>query len=317
MTKKGLLLVNLGTPQAPTPSAVKTYLKKFLSDQRVIRMNPLIWQPILRGMILPRRAARSAEKYQKIWDSQKGSPLLYYTKEQALDVQGKLPEYTVRYAMSYSNPSIPAALSEFEHLQVQDLTVIPLYPHYSTTTVASVQDSIHRYYLSRQVAPNLHLVSDYCDYPPYIEALAKLLQRDLAKYQPDCLVFSYHGIPQSYSDSGDPYIFRCHKTTQALVAKLKITLPYFESYQSRFGPNEWIKPATDETIKSLPAKGYKNVLVLAPSFVSDCLETLLELNEENRHYFMAAGGSSYHVVSCLNDDPDWISALSKLTLSMQ
>lgn len=310
--KHATLIVNLGTPKEPTPREVRKYLKLFLSDQRVIRTSSWLWQPLLRFIILPIRAPKSAKLYQNIWSDSKGSPLEYYTNRQASLLQKELPTSIVKYAMSYSNPSIEETLSELDSKGVTDLTVIPLYPQYSTTTVSSVHDSIHKYYLKRQSSPNLHIVSDFSDYAPYIDALSAKINEDINKYQPDGILFSYHGIPKSYQDSGYPYAQRCNQTTKAVIDKLDLQIPYFQSYQSKFGPAEWLKPATSDLLSTLSKQGIKKILVVAPSFISDCLETIDELGRENREVFMNAGGTDYHVVDCLNDDPNWISALATL-----
>lgn len=315
MRRKAVLLINLGTPDAPETKAVAAYLKQFLSDRRVIQTPPAIWQPLLK-VIIRKRAPKSAALYRRIWSPTTGSPLLYYTRRQTRLLQELLLDYTVRYAMSYSEPFIADALKEFEKEGVEDLTIIPLYPQYSTTTVGSVHDDVHRFYLDRQSAPTIHLVKDFADFPPYIKALAKKIQAGIDKYRPDGIIFSYHGIPKSYEKKGDPYAERCRLTTYSLVNQLGLDekkIPYFQSYQSQFGPNEWLKPATADLLPALPAKGIKKVLVAAPSFVSDCLETIDELGRENRDYFLEAGGTDYHLVDCLNDDPDWIEALAKLT----
>lgn len=310
-TNRAVLLINLGTPEEPTPRAVAAYLKRFLSDRRVIQMSPWLWQPLLK-IIIPMRAPKSAALYRRIWSPTTGSPLLYYTRRQAQLLQKQLPDVKVRYAMSYSHPFIEGVLKEFEFQGIDDLTIIPLYPQYSTTTIGSVHDSIHRFFLRQQSAPTIHLVSDFADFPPYIDALAKKVQAGIDRYQPDGLVFSYHGIPRSYQEKGDPYASRCRLTTKQVVERLGLDRPYFQSYQSQFGPSEWLQPATAKLLPMLPGKGIKKLLVVAPSFVSDCLETVDELGRENRDYFLQTGGTDYHLVDCLNDDPAWITALAKL-----
>lgn len=312
--KHATLIVNLGTPKEPTPREVRKYLKLFLSDRRVIRTAPWLWQPLLRSIILPIRAPKSAKLYQNIWSDSKGSPLEYYTSRQASLLQKIMPNSIVKYAMSYSHPFIEEALADFASQGITELTVIPLYPQYSTTTVSSVHDSIHKYYLKQQSSPNLHLISDFSDFAPYISALSLKIAKDIDKYQPDGLLFSYHGIPKSYQVSGDPYANRCKRTTKAVIEKLNLKIPFFQSYQSKFGPAEWLTPSTSGLLNQLPKKGVKKILVVAPSFISDCLETIDELGRENRDIFMQAGGSEYHVVGCLNDDPNWINALAQLVI---
>ena len=312
--QKGILLINLGTPSDPSVPAVTKFLRRFLSDRRVIHMLPLLWQPILNLMVLPKHAPKSAANYERLWSSGIGSPLLHYTQRQAQLLAKRLPEYTVRYAMSYSQPLIGAVLKEFEFQGITDLTIIPLYPQYSTTTTASVQDDVARFYNDRKTVPEIRFVSDYSSFWPYIKALSNKLQKAILKVNPDAIVFSYHGIPLSYQKVGDPYAQRCRQTTMAVIERLGLHIPCFQAYQSRFGPAEWLKPATKDLLTELPKQGYQKVLVVAPSFVSDCLETIQELGEENRDAFLTAGGREYQLLPALNDDPEWIEALAQLTL---
>lgn len=312
--QKGILLINLGTPSDPSVPAVTKFLRRFLSDRRVIHMLPLLWQPILNLMVLPKYAPKSAANYERLWSSGIGSPLLHYTQRQAQLLAKRLPEYTVRYAMSYSQPLIGAVLKEFEFQGITDLTIIPLYPQYSTTTTASVQDDVARFYQDRKTVPEIRFVSDYSSFWPYIKALSNKLQKAILKVNPDAIVFSYHGIPLSYQKAGDPYAQRCRQTTMAVIERLGLHIPCFQAYQSRFGPAEWLKPATKDLLTELPKQGYQKVLVVAPSFVSDCLETIQELGEENRDAFLTAGGREYQLLPALNDDPEWIEALAQLTL---
>lgn len=314
MTKKGILLVNLGTPSEPTAPAVAEFLQRFLSDRRVIQLSPLLWHPILNWLVIPRRAPKAAANYAKLWSPAKGSPLLYYTRRQAELLQQRLSDYTVRYAMSYSQPYIGTVLKEFEFQGIEDLTIIPMYPQYSTTTTASVQDEVARFYRQRSHQPKLRFISDYSSFWPYIQAIVHKIEMALTKQKFDAIVFSYHGIPLSYQKQGDPYAQRCRQTTMAIVQQLGDKIPCFQAYQSKFGPGKWLTPATKDLLSKLPAHGYRNVLVVAPSFVSDCLETTLELGEENREAFLAAGGQTYQVLASLNDDEAWIEALGQLTL---
>ncbi|MFR0579298.1 ferrochelatase [Limosilactobacillus mucosae] len=312
--QKGILLINLGTPSDPSVPAVTKFLRRFLSDRRVIHMLPLLWQPILNLMVLPKYAPKSAANYERLWSSGIGSPLLHYTQRQAQLLQKRLPDYTIRYAMSYSQPLIGAVLKEFEFQGITDLTIIPMYPQYSTTTTASVQDDVARFYQDRKTVPEIRFVSDYSSFWPYIKALSNKLQKSVAKMKPDAIVFSYHGIPLSYQKAGDPYAQRCRQTTMAVIERLGLSIPCFQSYQSRFGPAEWLKPATKDLLTELPKQGYQKVLVVAPGFVSDCRETIQELGEENRDAFLTAGGREYQLLPALNDDPEWIEALAQLTL---
>ncbi len=313
--KKGVLLVNLGTPKTPTARDVRAFLKRFLSDQRVIDMPAWQWQPILHMMVLPHRPARSAALYQQIWSKDFGSPLLHYTSCQAEQLQAELPDYQVRYAMSYSDPLISRVLTQFEADEVDDLTIIPLYPQYSTTTVGSVIDDVNRFYYRRVNIPNLHIVTDFSEFPPYLAALAAKIKGEIESFQPDQVLISYHGIPKRYVEKGDPYQARCQLTTQHIIEKIKPTMPVMQTYQSKFGPGEWLTPATDATLKSLPAKQIKRVLIVSPSFTIDCLETLNELDIENRGYFMASGGTEFRMVPALNDDKAFTDMLRQLVLS--
>ncbi|MFT9098770.1 ferrochelatase [Liquorilactobacillus sp.] len=311
--KKGVLLINLGTPKTPTPADVRIYLKKFLSDPRVIDMPAWKWNPILNLAILPHRPEKSAKLYQTIWSEEHGSPLLYYTQRQKEMLQAELPDYVVRYAMSYSEPEIAEELLELEQMEVDNLTIIPLYPQYSTTTVGSVVDDINRFYMGRIKIPNLKIVTDFCDYLPYINALADKIKTAINEFQPDRLLFSYHGIPVSYVEKGDPYAERCKITTKLIMERLQ-NVPYTETFQSRFGPDKWLTPATDDTLRAFPNEGVKRVLVVAPSFVSDCLETLHELEIENQEYFMESGGTEFKMVPALNDDFAFTQVLKGLIL---
>ncbi|MFT8954599.1 ferrochelatase [Liquorilactobacillus satsumensis] len=312
--KKGILLINLGTPVAPTAAAVRPYLRRFLGDPRVIAMPRLLWKPILELMILPKRPAASAKMYQAIWSQDYGSPLAYYTQKQATRLQALLPDRIVKYAFSYSAPFIPEVLREFAREQVEELTIIPLYPQYSTTTVGSVTDEITAFYHKSTFVPNLRVLTSFYQAPDYIEVLAAKIKNAWQQKHYDKLLLSYHGIPESYVAKGDPYARQCHATTQLLREKLG-TIPVLETFQSKFGRAKWLEPATDHTLKSLPQTRIKNVLVVSPAFVSDCLETLHELQLENREYFMSAGGQTYDVVPCLNDDEDFIKVLKNLAVA--
>lgn len=314
MMKKGVLLINLGTPKSPTPEDVRIYLKKFLSDPRVIDMPAWKWNPILNLAILPHRPEKSAKLYQTVWSKEHGSPLLYYTQRQTEMLQEELPTYRVRYAMSYSDPEIAEALLEMEKAEIDQLTIIPLYPQYSTTTVGSVVDDINRFYMGRIRIPNLKIVTDFCDYDPYISAMANKIEKAIENFKPDRLLFSYHGIPVSYVQKGDPYAQRCKLTTKLIMEKLG-DVPYTETFQSRFGPDKWLTPATDDTLKSFPEEGIKRVLVVAPSFVSDCLETLHELEIENKEYFIKSGGKDFEMVPALNDDFSFTQVLKGIVLN--
>ncbi|MFD0896751.1 ferrochelatase [Loigolactobacillus binensis] len=312
--KKGILLVNLGTPTTPTAPAVRTYLARFLADRRVITLPRWVWQPILHGMILPTRPYRSAALYRKIWTKQ-GSPLLLYTQKQAQQLQALLPQQVVRYAMCYSAPTVPTALQEMQQLGVTDLTVIPQYPQYSTTTVGSVFDQVAAFYMQASALPQLHFISSFYQAPQYIQALANQIKRALVRRPNAQLIFSYHGIPQKYADHGDPYPQQCTTTTQQVMALIGKNVPYSQSYQSKFGPGQWLRPATMQLLKTLPHQGVKDVVVITPGFVADCLETLQEIGHENRGYFMQNGGRSFTYLHPFNGSPTFTRLLATLAQS--
>lgn len=310
--KKGVLLINLGTPAAPTATAVRPFLHRFLGDPRVINTPRAIWLPILNLMILPKRPAASAAKYKQIWSKDHGSPLDYYTKRQTAQLQALLPDYRVDYAYSYSHPLISEGLQKMADAGVSQLTIIPLYPQYSTTTIGSVMDDINRFYYRRAHIPELHLISGFADRADYLDLLAGKIQQELDQDDYDQVVMSYHGIPISYVQNGDPYPQQCQATTAGVKARLKTKVPVIQTYQSKFGPAQWLTPATDATMKALPGKGVKRVLVVSPAFVADCLETLQGLDVENRAYFLDNGGQHFKLVPCFNDDPAFTKVLAQI-----
>lgn len=312
--KKGVLLINLGTPKAPTAQEVRPFLHRFLGDPRVINTARAIWLPILNLMILPKRPAASAAKYKQIWSIEHGSPLAYYTEKQTEQLQKLLPDYRVDYAYSYSHPLIHEGLQKMADAGVDHLTIIPMYPQYSTTTIGSVMDDINRFYYRRARVPELHLVSGFADRSDYLDLLANKIQAELDNAEYDQIIMSYHGIPVSYVDNGDPYPKQCEATTAGVKQRLHTDVPVMQTYQSKFGPAEWLTPATADTMKQLPSKSVKRVLVVSPAFVADCLETLQELDVENRGYFMDNGGQSFKVVSCFNDDPAFTKVLANIVV---
>ncbi|ETY74551.1 ferrochelatase [Lactiplantibacillus fabifermentans] len=309
---KGVLLINLGTPNSLAVADVRTYLHRFLSDPRVIDMPRWQWLPILNLMILPKRPQKSAQLYAKIWSDEYGSPLLHYTQQQTAQLQAKLgADYAVKFAMSYSDPDIATQLTAFETAGITDLTIIPMYPQYSTTTVGSVVDDINRFYYRRAQVPNLHIITDFCEHPAYIQTMATKIKAAWDAGDYDQLLFSYHGIPTSYVKKGDPYLQRCQLTTKLITQALP-DIPYTESFQSKFGPQEWLKPATSDVLQQFPAQGIKKVLVIAPSFVADCLETNYELAIENRGYFTESGGTTFTTIPALNADMAFTDVLQQL-----
>lgn len=312
--KVGVLLINLGTPDTPTTSAVRRYLREFLSDPRVIEIPRLAWMFILHGIILRVRPKKSAKLYQAVWTSE-GSPLLVISKQQQLAIQEQLGDgFSVKLGMRYGNPSIASALRELQQEGVRKIVVLPLYPQYAAPTTGSSFDAVAKELSLWRWVPELHFINNYCDQPLYIDALANSVREYIEENgKPQKIIFSYHGTPKRNLDLGDPYYCFCIKTTRLVAEKLGLDKnDYIASFQSRFGYAEWLKPYTDETLKNLPAEGVKNVAILSPAFSADCLETLEELAVENRHTFLCAGGETYHYIAALNDRADHVHALVQL-----
>ncbi len=314
----GVLVTNLGTPDAPTAPALRRYLAEFLADPRVVEVPKLVWWFILHGIILRLRPRKSAAAYRKVWQPE-GSPLLTHTAAQCEGIRKALQarygkNVVVAFAMRYGNPAIPKVLDELAAQGVRKLLVLPLYPQYSASTSASTFDAIARDFMKRRWLPDFRFISHYPDYPPYIEAMAKRIEHHWAEHgRHQKLVLSYHGVPMKYLKKGDPYHCECHKTSRLLANRLGLDKDqYMTTFQSRFGAEEWLKPYTDETLKSLPDQGVESIDVFCPGFSSDCLETIEEINEENRHYFMEAGGKGFSYIPALNDSPAHIEALVKL-----
>ncbi|HGZ2511172.1 TPA: ferrochelatase [Enterococcus faecalis] len=300
MKRTGILLVNLGTPKDSSKTEVRKYLKTFLSDRRVIKIHPIIWKPILNGIILNIRPKKSAKLYQKIC-TENGFPLLEYTEKQMENLKNICPEVEVTIGMSYSEPSIENALDTLLSKEIEELNVIPMYPQYSGTTVGSVFDSVMNYFIKSDRIVDIKFIRSFYNNPQYIDYFSKKINEALNESPIDAIVFSYHGIPMSYVKDGDNYPKECTKTTKLIMDKLG-DIRYYQTYQSKFGPSEWLKPATDDTLKKLPSKGIKNILIVAPGFVVDCLETIEELEHENRNYFLENGGEVYKYVHPFNGD---------------
>ncbi|HGS8606593.1 TPA: ferrochelatase [Enterococcus faecalis] len=300
MKRIGILLVNLGTPKDSSKIEVRKYLKTFLSDRRVIKTHPMVWKPILNGIILNIRPKKSAKLYEKIY-TDNGFPLLEYTEKQKENVQSILPDVEVEIGMSYSEPSIETAINTLLSKEIEELNVIPMYPQYSGTTVGSVFDSVMNYFIKSDRIVDIKFIRSFYNNPQYIGYFSKKINEALNESSIDAIVFSYHGIPMSYVKDGDNYPEECTKTTKLIMDKLG-DIPYYQTYQSKFGPSEWLKPATDDTLKKLPSKGIKNILIVAPGFVVDCLETIEELEHENRNYFLENGGEVYKYVPPFNGD---------------
>lgn len=318
--KIGVLITNLGTPDAPTPKALHKYLKEFLGDPRVVEVPRLIWWFALNGVILRIRPRRSARSYAKVF-TEEGSPLLFHTRHQAHALQQHFAAHghdnlLVDFAMRYGSPSMPDVLESMFRRGVRKLLVLPLYPQYSGSTAASTFDAISADFTKRRWIPDLRFVSHYHDYAPFIAAAAKRIEAHWAEHgRADKLLFSYHGIPLRYLHAGDPYHCECYKTSRLIAEKLGLNeSEYITTFQSRFGREEWLKPYTDATLKAFPAQGVKSVQVFCPGFSADCLETIEEIAEENKEYFAHAGGERYEYITALNDRPEHIEALASLVL---
>ncbi|MFZ1539054.1 MAG: ferrochelatase [Chromatiaceae bacterium] len=314
VARTGVLLVNLGTPDAPERAAVRRYLKEFLWDPRVVEIARPLWWLILNGVILNTRPQRSAHAYARVWSAQ-GSPLLAFSQAQHQALAAALgPEIRVALAMRYGNPGIAAGLAALRGAGVRRLLVLPLYPQYSATTTASVFDKVTAELQGWRWLPELRFVNQYHDDPAYIQALADSVQAfQEAHGRPERLMMSFHGLPQAFCAAGDPYYCHCQKTARLLAERLQLAGDdYAVTFQSRLGVKAWLQPYTDETLKALPAQGIRRVQVVCPGFSADCLETLEEVALENRDYFLAAGGASYQYIPCLNDQPGHIACLRGL-----
>ena len=303
-TKTGILLANLGTPDAPTPGAVKRYLRQFLSDKRVVDTSRLLWWPLLRGVTLPIRSPRVAKLYQSVW-MEEGSPLMVYSRRQQQALAARLPDTPVALGMSYGSPSLASAVDD----------LLPLYPQYSCSTVAAVWDELARILAKKRAIPGISFIRDYAEHPDYIHALAASVRASFAVHgEPDLLLLSYHGIPQRYANQGDDYPQRCRDTTRELVSALGLPPErVMMTFQSRFGREPWLTPYTDETLKMLGEKGTKHIQVLCPGFAADCLETLEEIAVQNREIFLEAGGKQYEYIPALNADAAHIEMMVNLT----
>jgi len=312
--KTGILVTNLGSPDAPTPKALRVYLAEFLSDPRIVEIPRLIWLMILHGIILRVRPKKSAKAYKSIW-TENGSPLIHISKQQADKIAERLKasnhNVEVELAMRYGNPSIEAGLEKLRDKGITRIVVFPLYPQYSSPTTGSTFDAIARVLKKWRWVPELHFINGYHTNPLYIESLANSIKEDLEENgTPQKIVFSYHGMPKQFLDHGDPYHCLCHQTTRLVVEKLGLDKELvMTTFQSRFGKAEWLKPYTDATLESFPKEGIKDIAIISPAFSADCLETLEELEEENREIFEEAGGEKYRYIAALNDRDDHIDAL--------
>ena len=307
----GLLLVNLGTPDAPTSPAVRRYLAEFLADPRVIEIPPFLWKLILHGIILRVRPKKSAALYQSIWTDE-GSPLLTISRQQQVAIQQQLGDKVrVKLGMRYGNPSIASALREFQDEGIERIIIFPLYPQYAAPTTGTVFDAVARELMNWRRVPALTYIDGYFDNSFYLAALSNSIREHINQHGvPQKIIFSYHGMPKRNYDLGDPYYDFCTRTTALVAEQLGLTEDIcLSTFQSRFGYAEWLQPYTDKTLEALPASGVKNIAILSPAFSADCLETLEELAVENRETFMHAGGENYHYIPALNDRADHIHAL--------
>jgi protoporphyrin/coproporphyrin ferrochelatase len=320
--RTAVLLVNLGTPDEPTAPALRRYLREFLSDQRVVEIPRIVWWPILHGIILNTRPAKSAAKYATVWTVE-GSPLAVWTARQATLLQGYLgerglrpPQLLVRHAMRYGNPSVASVLDELKAQNATRILILPLYPQYAAATTASVNDAVMAWAMRQRRQPELRFVQRYHDDPGYIGAL---VQRVRTHWQTngrgDKLVFSFHGVPERSLLLGDPYHCECHKTARLLAEGLGLKKDeWLVTFQSRFGKAKWLEPYTEPTLVQLAQQGVTRVDVMCPGFTSDCLETLEEIAQEARDAFLGAGGRSFEYITALNDQHEWIAALAGVAM---
>jgi protoporphyrin/coproporphyrin ferrochelatase len=314
----GVLITNLGTPDAPTPAALRKYLGQFLSDPRVIEVPKFIWWFVLHGIILRTRPKKSAEAYEKVW-TEKGSPLLDISIKQTNAIRTEIEKQLsgnvkVELAMRYGNPSIESGLEKLRHANANRLLIFPLYPQYSAATTASTFDAVADVLKTWRWIPELRMVNHYHDNQEYIDALANSIQKHWqTNSKPEKLLFSFHGMPQHYIDAGDPYFCECQKTARLVAEKLQLNKEdYLVTFQSRFGPRQWLQPYTDITLKELGKNGTKHVQIVCPGFSADCLETIEEIDMQNREFFTEAGGETFSYIPALNDNDDHIKTLSNI-----
>ena len=316
----GILLTNLGTPDSASTADLRKYLAEFLSDPRVVELPRILWWPVLHGIILRTRPKKSARAYNKIW-TERGSPLMEISIKQLNAVRDSLRirikgPIQVELAMRYGNPSIKSALEKLRQLNVQRLLVLPLYPQYSAATTASTFDAVARVLQTWRWLPEIRMLNHYHDNNAYINALVDSIREHWAEHgKGERLLFSFHGLPKHYFLAGDPYFCQCHKTARLVAEQLELADGLWQvSFQSRFGAREWLKPYTDQTLSDWGRQGVKNVSVICPGFAADCLETLEEINMQNRGFFLNAGGENFSYIAALNDHTSHIHALTELVL---
>ncbi|MDC3031044.1 ferrochelatase [Candidatus Pelagibacter sp.] len=314
--KTGVLIVNLGTPDTTNWLDIRKYLKEFLSDRRVIEVNPILWQIILNLIILTFRPSKTAKAYKEIWMKEENmSPLLYYTQKQTQKLVDSIAseDLILDFAMRYGNPSIRSKIYKLKEQGCENLVILPLYPQYAAATTATVCDEVYRTLMNMRWQPSLKIIPHYESEPLYIGALVNSINKKINElsWKPDLIIASYHGIPKKYFDKGDPYHCYCHKTTRLITEKFK-TIEIKTTFQSRFGPQAWLQPYTDKTLESLPNEGKKNILTICPGFSSDCVETLEEILIQGKESFLNAGGENFDMIPCLNDNDDHIILLKSL-----
>ena len=314
--KTGVLLINLGTPDSTSWWDIRKYLKEFLSDRRVIEINPMLWQVILNLIILTFRPSKTAHAYKKIWRKETNeSPLLYFTRSQAQKLKNKIgnEKLIVDFAMRYGNPSIKLKLNLLKEAGCENIIILPLYPQYAAATTATVCDEVYRSLMKMRWQPSLQIIPHYESDPVYINGLVKSIEKKVQSinWKPDLIISSYHGIPKKYFDKGDPYHCYCQKTTRLIKEKYS-PINIETTFQSRFGPQEWLTPYTDKTLESLPSQNIKNLLVICPGFASDCVETLEEIDIQGRESFLSNGGENFDLIPCLNDNSDHIDLFESL-----
>jgi ferrochelatase len=314
--RTGVLIINLGTPDTTNWIDIRRYLKEFLSDKRVIEVNPIIWQIILNLFILTFRPSKTAKAYKEIWMKEENiSPLLYYTKKQTEKISSSIKKENIiiDFAMRYGNPSIKSKISKLHEQGCENLVILPLYPQYAAATTATVCDEVYRALMKMRWQPSLKIIPHYESNPLYIDALVNSINKKINEinWKPDLIIASYHGIPKKYFDKGDPYHCYCYKTSRLISEKFN-SIKIITTFQSRFGPQEWLQPYTDKTLETLPKKGKRNILTICPGFASDCVETLEEIQIQGKESFLDSGGKNFDMIPCLNDNDDHILLLKSL-----
>ena len=315
--KTGVLLVNLGTPNSTSWLDIRKYLKEFLSDRRVIEVNPIVWRVILNLFILNFRPGKTAKAYKKIWMKKENmSPLRYFTIMQTKKLVDRIgsEKLILDFAMRYGDPSIKSKIEKLKDAGCENIIVLPLYPQYAAATTATVCDEVYRILMKMRWQPSLQIIPHYESEQLYIKALVNSLNKKISEisWKPDLIIASYHGIPKKYFDKGDPYQCYCQKTSRLITEQFNNKIPIKTTFQSRFGPQEWLQPYTDKTFEALPKEGIKNILVICPGFSSDCVETLEEILIQGKESFLVAGGKNFDLVPCLNDNEDHIDLFQHL-----